>query len=119
MKTWPTISLFRGFELTGIIFERFETFFLAVWILQIFTTYVVSYLLAAYGFAQLLNKSYQSFIYGIAPFTYLIAMAPRDVNVLFQMGNLIGLLGFCFSILIPSLLSLVAIIRRKKDEAPL
>lgn len=114
-KTWPTINLFRRFELTGIIFERFESFFLAVWLLQIFATYAITHLLASYGLAQLLSKKYQIFVYGLAPLIYLIAMSPRNINDVFHLGTLIGYIGIFFVMIIPIVLLTIAVIRRKKD----
>jgi spore germination protein len=114
-KTWPTISLFRRFELTGIIFERFESFFLAVWILQIFATYAITHLLASYGLAQLISKKYQPIVYGLAPIIYLIAMSPRNINDLFHLGTFVGYIGICFALVIPPILLFIAVIRRKKD----
>lgn len=114
-KTWPTINLFRRFELTGIIFERFESFFLAVWILQIFATYAITHLLAAYGLAKLLSKKFQPFVYALAPLIYLVAMSPRNLNDVFHLGTFIGYIGIGFVMIVPAILLFIAVIRRKKD----
>ena len=42
-RTWPTIDLMRSFEISGLIFERFESLLLVIWIMQIFATYTISY----------------------------------------------------------------------------
>ena len=46
-RTWPTIDLMRSFEISGLIFERFESLLLVIWIMQIFATYTISYYAAA------------------------------------------------------------------------
>ncbi|MED2485891.1 spore germination protein, partial [Bacillus thuringiensis] len=56
-RTWPTIDLMRSFEISGLIFERFESLLLVIWIMQIFATYTISYYAAALGLAQLFKKS--------------------------------------------------------------
>ena len=43
----PTIDLMRSFEISGLIFERFESLLLVIWIMQIFATYTISYYAAA------------------------------------------------------------------------
>ncbi|WP_028778940.1 GerAB/ArcD/ProY family transporter [Shimazuella kribbensis] len=113
-KTWPVISLFRQFELTGIVFERFESFMIAVWILQIFTTFVSGYYMASLGFAQLTHKKMNPFIFGLAPIMYLTAMAPRNINDVFHFGNFLGYCGVTIIVAVSSILLIIAIVRRKK-----
>ena len=55
-RTWPTIDLMRSFEISGLIFERFESLLLVIWIMQIFATYTISYYAAALGLAQLFKR---------------------------------------------------------------
>ncbi len=62
-RTWPTIDLMRSFEISGLIFERFESLLLVIWIMQIFATYTISYYAAALGLAQLFKKSIHPFIF--------------------------------------------------------
>lgn len=49
LRTWPTIDLMRSFEIQGLIFERFESLLLVIWIMQIFATYTICYYAAALG----------------------------------------------------------------------
>ncbi|MGR5954047.1 GerAB/ArcD/ProY family transporter [Bacillus paranthracis] len=39
-----------------MIFERFESLLLVIWIMQIFATYTISYYAAALGLAQLFKR---------------------------------------------------------------
>ena len=57
MSTWPTLELMRSFEIPGLIFERFESFSLVIWIMQIFTTFTITYY-AALGMAQLFKRRF-------------------------------------------------------------
>lgn len=58
MSTWPTLELMRSFEIPGLIFERFESWLLVIWIMQIFTTFTITYYAAALGMAQLFKKGF-------------------------------------------------------------
>ena len=77
MSTWPTLELMRSFEIPGLIFERFESLLLVIWIMQIFTTFTITYYAAALGMAQLFKKKIHPFIYGLIPIIYVIAMVPK------------------------------------------
>jgi spore germination protein len=99
-KTWPTIDLIRSFEIEGLIFERFESFLLTIWIMQIFTTFTISYYAAALGLSQILKKNISPFIFGLLPIIYLIGMIPQNINDLFKLGDLIGFSAlFLFGVL--------------------
>ncbi len=45
-RTWPTIDLMRSFEIPGLIFERFESLLLVIWIMQIFTSFTFVFYVA-------------------------------------------------------------------------
>ncbi|XBO87392.1 GerAB/ArcD/ProY family transporter [Bacillus licheniformis] len=59
--TWPTIDLMRSFEIPGLIFERFESLLLVIWIMQIFSNFTISYYAAAVGLSQLLKKGWNRY----------------------------------------------------------
>ena len=92
-RTFPTIDLVRSFELRGVFFERFESLFLVIWIMQIFTTYTICHYGAALGLAQLTGKNIHPFIYGLLPVIYIIAMIPKNINELFKLSDFIGYLS--------------------------
>lgn len=58
-ETWPTITLVRSFEIPGLIFERFESLLLTIWIMQIFSTFTITYYVASLGLAQLFKINIQ------------------------------------------------------------
>ncbi|MBA4494294.1 GerAB/ArcD/ProY family transporter [Paenactinomyces guangxiensis] len=114
--TWPTVSLFRSFEVTGIIFERYETFLLALWIMELFATLVGAHYFAALGLAQLFKKQDQLFMYALLPMIYIIAMTPKNLNTVFKLGDWIGYLQLFLVIVIVPVLMIVAILRGKKHD---
>ncbi|WP_209122704.1 spore germination protein [Alkalihalobacillus sp. BA299] len=89
-RTWPTFDLIRSFEITGLIFERFESLLLVIWIMQIFATFTITYYAAALGLSQLFQKNIQPFMYGLLPVIYILAMIPKNTNDLFALGDMIG-----------------------------
>ncbi|MFD0771798.1 spore germination protein [Bacillus sp. CGMCC 1.60114] len=106
-RTWPTIDLMRSFEIPGLIFERFESLLLVIWIMQIFATYTISYYAAALGLAQLFKKSIYPFMYGLLPIIYIIAMTSKNINDLLKFGDMIGNAACVLFGLLPLLLLIV------------
>ena len=115
-RTWPTIDLMRSFEIRGLIFERFESLLLVIWIMQIFSNFTISYFAAAIGLSQLLKRRMEPILFGLLPVIYLIAMTPKNINQLFQMGDLIGNSAIFLVGLIPLMLLVISKVRRRKFE---
>ncbi|TFE30669.1 GerAB/ArcD/ProY family transporter [Cohnella luojiensis] len=88
--TWPTIDLMRSFEIEGLLFERFESLLLTIWIMQMFASYTITFYGAALGLAQLFNKNIHPFLYGLLPIIFIVSMIPKNVNDLFKFGDFIG-----------------------------
>ena len=87
--TFPTIELIRSYELTGILFERYEVFLLAVWLMQIFSTYVGMHYVLCLALSQITGKNIRYFIYGTAPIIFFISVLPVDINEFFTLGNIL------------------------------
>lgn len=114
MSTWPTLELMRSFEIPGLIFERFESLLLVIWIMQIFTTFTITYYAAALGMAQLFKKKIHPFIYGLIPIIYVIAMVPKNINDLFKFGDIIGHVALLLFAVLPVILLLISKLRGGK-----
>ncbi|MFO6495781.1 MULTISPECIES: spore germination protein [Bacillus] len=115
-RTWPTIDLMRSFEITGFVLERFESFLLVIWIMQIFSNFTISYYIAALGLSQLFNKNMKPILFGLLPLIYMIAMTPKSINQLFSIGDMIGNTALYLVGLIPLLLLVITKIRRGNHE---
>ncbi|QTL52668.1 spore germination protein [Priestia aryabhattai] len=107
-RTWPTLDLIRSFELTGLIFERFDSLLLVIWIMQMFTIFTTAHYAAALGLAQLFKKSIHSFIYGLVPIIYLISMTPKNINDVFKFGDMVGTIALFLFGLLPLPLLIIA-----------
>ncbi len=116
-STWPTIDLIRSYEFRGLIFERFDSLLLAVWVMQIFATFVICYFAASLGLAQLLKKKLLPFTFGILPIIYIIAMTPENLNDIFTLGDWIGNAAMYLFGILPLLLLIITRLRRKKNDA--
>ncbi|MEC1261931.1 spore germination protein [Bacillus swezeyi] len=113
-RTWPTLDLMRSFELPGLIFERFESLLLVIWIMQLFANFTISCYVAALGLSQLFKINIQPLLYILLPVVYLIAMTPKNINHLFQLGDLIGDSAIYLFGLTPLVLLAISNVRRKK-----
>ncbi|WP_028401185.1 spore germination protein [Ectobacillus panaciterrae] len=112
--TWPTIDLIRSFEMSGLIFERFESFLLVIWIMQMFTSFTTGYYAASLGLAQFFKKNIHPFMYGLFPIIYIAAMIPTNINELFKFGDMLGnAVLFLFGLQPPLLLLILRLKKRK------
>lgn len=116
VRTWPSIDLIRSFEMPGLIFERFESMILAIWIMQIFTSFTISFYAAALGLSQLFHKNIKFFIYCLLPIIFIIAMTPHSINELFKFENILGdtiIILFC---VMPFFLLVITKLKRGRVE---
>ncbi|WP_152393255.1 GerAB/ArcD/ProY family transporter [Paenibacillus guangzhouensis] len=108
---WPTITLIKSFEFPGIFFERYESLLLVIWMMQIFTTFVITHYSAAMGLAKTVKKDMNPFLYMLMPVIYIVAMLPKNINDLFQFSDQIGNMAFLMFVVLPIILLGVAKIR--------
>ncbi|MFE4352653.1 spore germination protein [Peribacillus butanolivorans] len=115
-RTWPTLDLIRSYEVSGLIFERYESFLLVIWIMQLFTTFAISHYIAALGLAQLSKKNIRPFMFGLLPLIYVISMTPKNINNLFKFGDMISNFAlFLFGVL-PLVLLIISRVKGEKHE---
>ncbi|WP_440112988.1 GerAB/ArcD/ProY family transporter [Paenibacillus sp. QZ-Y1] len=113
-RTWPTLDLVRSFEIQGLIFERFESLLLVIWIMQIFSTTVITHYCASVGIRDLFRmKKMQVIMYCLLPFIYLTSMMPKTVNETFELGDMLGNASVFLFAILPLVLLLLSLIRKK------
>ncbi|MNJ29331.1 Spore germination protein YndE [compost metagenome] len=103
-RTWPTLDLVRSFEIQGLIFERFESLLLVIWLMQIFSTFTITHYAASLGWSQVFNKNAKSFLF---------AMLPKNVSETFKLGSTVGQASIYLFGVVPLLLLLISIVRKK------
>ncbi|PAE26151.1 spore germination protein [Bacillus sp. 7894-2] len=113
-KTWPTIDLIRSFEIQGLIFERFESLLLIIWIMQIFTTFTITFYAASLGLSQVFKKNIGPIQFALLPVIYLIGMIPVNMNEVFAMGDLIGVTASLLFVVLPLALLIISKIKGVK-----
>ncbi|KAA6473578.1 spore germination protein [Bacillus swezeyi] len=112
--TWPTLNLIRSYEVPGLIFERFESLLLVIWIMQLFATFSVSFYAASLGLSQIFKNKSRPMMYGLLPVIYLIAMTPKNVEEVFSLGDMIGYIAAVLFGIVPIPLLLISKMRKKK-----
>ena len=110
---WPTLMLIQSFELPELLFERFDSLFLTIWIMQIFATLSIQFYAATIGLSQLFNKDIKRFMYGLLPIIFILSMVPQNLHQLFWLGDMLGNVAIVLFGIVPCLLLLISFIRRK------
>lgn len=116
-RTWPTMDLTRSFEMPGLIFERFESLLLVIWIMQMFTSFNISHYAAALGLSQLFKKNMYPFMHGLLPAIYIVSMIPKNINDMFTLGDIVGNAAWFLFGLLPPLLLIIAKLKGRNHEA--
>ncbi|MEK4205352.1 spore gernimation protein [Paenibacillus odorifer] len=111
-RTWPFLDLVRSFEVNYLIFERFESLLLVIWIMQIFCTFCITIYAAALGVSQIFHKRFNSCLLAILPVAYVVSRMPPNVNALFALGTVVGNWMIVLFGLIPLPLLIIAHFRR-------
>ena len=114
---WPTLELARTTALPAAILERLDAVFLIVWVTAVFTTLFSSYYLTAHSLSKLFKlRDHQMFSTFLLPFVFVIAMIPKNVLDLYDIIQFVGRIGLVITIVYPSLLLVVAMIRKKRGS---
>ncbi|WP_167568977.1 GerAB/ArcD/ProY family transporter [Brevibacillus migulae] len=109
--TWPTIEVIRSIEFPGAFFTNFEILFITVWVIEMFTTFVVFYFLASLGMNQLFRTPIKYFHYGFFPVVYFLSFYPSNLDEAFQLGDIVGYLAMVFAGAIPLILLIISYLK--------
>lgn len=112
-STWPTINLMRSFEIPGFLFERLEFPLLVIWMMQMFCNFCSFFFNASLGVSQVFGLKYRYAIFGLIPVIFISTMTPVRMMEVFSLGDAIGYMGIILFFLVPVLLSIVFMIRKK------
>ncbi|AGB40049.1 spore germination protein, amino acid permease [Halobacteroides halobius DSM 5150] len=115
--TWPVFELVKSMQFSSLLFERLEVAFVAIWVIAIFTTAANILYGVSIGTAQTLDLGdNKTLVFPLLPILYLIALAPRNAYELFNIIDIISMVGIIITFVIPSILLVVAIIRGKEGR---
>ncbi len=112
---WPTLELATSTEVPGLIFERVEAAYLAVWVLAIFTAIGNFYFVAAKILQESLRIRHHKWnVLALFPLLLWIAHLPDHVHQVFDWLQVLGFVSIPFWLGWPLLLWLLARIRRRE-----
>ncbi|KEO82524.1 GerAB/ArcD/ProY family transporter [Tumebacillus flagellatus] len=120
-QAWPTLELVKSTQVPGLVLERLEAVFLAVWVAAVFTSAGNWFFCANWSFRQFCRFKKRKWWSppGLAVITYLIAMYPRNIEDLFHYLAYTSYFGLGTAFVMPFLFWVIALIRggkRKKGE---
>ena len=111
---WPTLELAKTTSLPANVLERIDAAFLAVWVTAVFTTLFSTYYLTIHALSDLFRlRDHKMFSFGILPFVFAMAMIPQNIRNMYDIIQIVGLIGLPITIAYPFLLLVVAAIRKK------
>lgn len=114
---WPTLELARDTSLPGNILQRLDVIFIAVWVTAVFTTIYSTYMFTVYAMSKLFRvRDHKMFSFFILPIVFVIAMIPQNTLQMYEIIQLVGMLGLIITILYPLLLYVIHIITKKRGN---
>lgn len=114
--TWPTSSLVAEIDLPGGFIENYKLFFILIWMISIYTTFVGVQYLAALGFSQTLSVDYRHALFASIPLIYLTALIPHDLGEVFTLGEIVGYTWLVIGLAVPVIFLVISLIRGKKKK---
>ncbi|USG64282.1 spore germination protein [Brevibacillus ruminantium] len=91
--TWPTLELVKTTQVPGLILERLESAFLAVWVAAVFTTVANGYYAMIYSLRQLFHRGirFQRIlaIVLMIPLFFLV-LRPQNIIEIFKVTTVVG-----------------------------
>jgi spore germination protein len=118
--SWPTLELVKTTQVPGLILERLESAFLAVWVAAVFTTVANVYYAFVYSLRQLFNKGiqFQRIISALLFIPlFFIALWPQNIVDIFRASSYLGIVSLYLNLGIPFLYLIVIFVRGMGSKA--
>lgn len=118
--SWPTLELVKTTQVPGLILERLESAFLAVWVAAVFTTVANAYYALVYGLRQLFKKGiqFQRIISALLFIPlFFIALWPQNIVDIFRASSYLGIVSLYLNLGIPFLYLIVIFVRGMGSKA--
>lgn len=114
---YPTITLARKINFPGAFAERFDIFFVILWILAAFTSIANFLYVSSLSAVRLFSlRNYQPFIYLIAPIVYIFAIFPQNLPEIRLINTYIGYLGLGISLFFTLLMMIIWIMGKRREK---
>ncbi|MGN7471328.1 GerAB/ArcD/ProY family transporter [Brevibacillus sp. SAFN-007a] len=111
---WPTLELVKTTQVPGLILERLESAFLAVWVTAVFTTVANAYYAVIYGLRQLFNRgmAFQRILSAILFIPlYFVALWPQNTVEMFRISSYLGMYSLILNLGVPFLYLTILFLR--------
>ncbi|OLP65191.1 Spore germination protein A2 [Bacillus pumilus] len=115
--TWPTIALFQSFDIHGIFIERIESLLLIVWLVQLYTSFVIYTFFAAMGVSKLTKLPKIMVLALLTIILYFAAILPKDVNIARDYLVYINYLFYLLFGILPFLLFAIVYLKRRRKAS--
>lgn len=106
--TWPTMEFAQRIQAWHL-----ELIFFVIWIIQLFTTYVIGHFIAHIGCCSLIKKQTNISLYILMVIAYILACLPKNLNETFLLSNWISKMGIVCSVILPGILLIISFVRRR------
>lgn len=116
---FPVLEVAKVVKMTDILFERIEAGILSIWLVAGYTSVVNLYSALVQIIIEFfrLSEKYRRYIaFLLVPVFLYLALIPDNTQEVGIYSNWIGLYDAAISIVIPVILLLVAVIRKRKGE---
>ncbi|OCL28427.1 spore gernimation protein [Orenia metallireducens] len=111
---WPTFELIKSTQFFALIFERLEVAFIATWVIALFTTASNLLFGIAMGGAQILSlHKHKTLVFFLLPLLYLLALSPRNAYELFNLVDIISIVGLILTTILPIMLLILVQVKGK------
>lgn len=109
---FPLIELVKTIELPGGFIERLESLFLTIFIMTIFSSLSIGLFLASHGIEKLYGRRIRANLPIIMSLTVFTALYPKNLDAVFEFGNLIEIIGIFYVGPLPAILFIIAKLRK-------
>ncbi|MEK5164092.1 endospore germination permease [Paenibacillus sp. FSL R5-0527] len=115
---YPTAELAKEVQVPGGFFERFESIFFSVWVMTLFSTAAMAFDVSLLALESVFKKANRfTLILWLTPVIYLAGMQPQNLLEIRIFGEWISYAGIGFGMVVPTLLLLLSLLRRRKKSA--
>lgn len=112
--TLPTSSLVAEIDIPGGFIENYKLFFIIIWMISIYTSFVGVQYLAVLGFSQTFSFGYKKALYATLPVIYLVALIPHDLGEVLIMGEIVGYTWLVVGLAVPIIFLAISLVRGKR-----
>ncbi|MGF9955285.1 endospore germination permease (plasmid) [Bacillus mycoides] len=113
---YPVLELGKEVRVGGFL-DRFDSFFFMTWIITIFSTTIIYLDMVVILLTSISKKRKKTTcIFMLLPIVYMLSIFPNGQKEINRFGNLATTVNFFYILIIPSILLLITVIKRKKGS---